>query len=350
MTIYLIIFAALALLAIGKFWRPDRLGTVPCAIALILTVFVGYRYQIGVDWVTYELIFLDISRMPLLDAVTYGDSGYSVINWLVSRFGGQVWHVNLVCATIFFYALIRFCAALPRPGLVIATAVPTLIIVTAMGYTRQATALGFIMLAYVYFHGKMNWRWIACLCVAILFHRSAIFMLPIFLIAGSNRPALSLAIGGLLITGLLFTIVLQNVNDVLSLYFEGDIESSGAIPRIAIGAAAGLCFFLTRNRTVFGPRETLVRNMSIALIAMLPLYFVIPSTTVVDRIGILLLPFQSAVLAGLTASLEQKPVSEGIVTSLILGAYGGVLLIWLLYATFTSYWIPYENVLFVKWA
>jgi uncharacterized membrane-anchored protein len=175
-------------------------------------------------------------------------------------------------------------------------------------------------------------------------------MLPIFLIAGSNRPALSLAIGGLLITGLLFTIVLQNVNDVLSLYFEGDIESSGAIPRIAIGAAAGLCFFLTRNRTVFGPRETLVRNMSIALIAMLPLYFVIPSTTVVDRIGILLLPFQSAVLAGLTASLEQKPVSEGIVTSLILGAYGGVLLIWLLYATFTSYWIPYENVLFVKWA
>lgn len=349
MTIYLAIFAVFSLLALSKLWKQSQVGVIAIVVSIFLTFFVGYRYNIGVDWVTYEFIFLDNARGSLWEALSYGDSAYSFVNWLVAQFGGQVWHSNLICAGLFSIALVTFCATLPRPGLALAVSVPTLIVVTAMGYTRQATSIGCVMLAFSQFRGTFSWRWLAWLSVAILFHRSAIFLLPLFIIAASRQMWLSVAIGGFIAVVLLFTVVLQNVQDVLSLYFESDIESSGTFPRIAVGAAAGLAFIFIRDKKVFGVRQKLVRNMAYAMIALLPLYPLIPSTTVVDRIGILLVPFQGAALSGLAASVEKNPVVEEILTVIILAFYAGIYVVWLMFASFASYWIPYQNVLSVKW-
>lgn len=349
MIIYISIFSALALYAITNYWKPGRIGLLNILIGLLLTVFIGYRFEVGVDWATYELIFADISRMSLSESLSYGDPGYSFINWIVSRMGGQVWHVNLICAAIFSYGLIRFCSVLPQPGLALAVLVPILIVATAMGYTRQATAVGCIMLTFTYFRSTINWRWITWLSLAILFHRSAIFVLPIFAIAGSKRPILTLAICGGIAAVLLVNIVLQNIGDVLSLYFEGDIESSGALARIALGAIVGLSFYLVKDKDILGERHGLVRNMAFAMIILLPMYFVIPSTTFVDRIGVLLLPSQGAILASVAASFRKNPMIEGAITKFILGIYGAILLVWLSFATFSLYWIPYQNVYFVRY-
>lgn len=349
MKVYLAIYAAICLIALLKLWKQGRVGVIAIFAATFFTFFVGYRYYIGVDWVTYEFIFLDNSRSSLLEALGYGDSAYSLINWIVSRLGGQVWHVNLLCAAIFSIALVTFCATLPRPGLALAVAVPTLIIVTAMGYTRQATAIGCIMLAFSQFRGTLDLRWMAWLCLAILFHKSAIILFPIFVITASQQRWLSITMGSAIALVILFTVVLQNVSDIMSLYFEGDIESSGTIPRVAVGALAGLSYFAIKTKTVFNERQALVRNMAIAMLALVPLYAIIPSTTVVDRIGILLVPFQCAILAGLAASLEKSPISEAIITCLILAFYGIMYFVWLMYASYAEYWIPYQNVLSVRW-
>lgn len=348
LTLYLFIFGVLSIYAIGKYWEEGDLGKIPILTGVFITLFVGYRFEIGVDWVTYELIFLEISRMPLIDTLSYGDAAYSFVNWAVSRAGGQIWHVNLICAAIFSYGLIKFCSILPRPALALAVSIPMLVVVTAMGYTRQATAVGCIMLAFTYFKGTINWRWMVWLSLAILFHRSAIFAFPFFVIAGTKRPILSAVVGGGMAVILLYAVVLQNIGDVLSLYFEGDIESSGTIPRIAIGALVGISFFYVKDRDILGVRHDLVKIMAIAMIILLPLNLVIPST-VVDRIGVLLLPSQAAILAAVAASLAQKPWTEGVVTVAILSIYAAVFLIWLLFATFATYWIPYENVFFVQW-
>lgn len=323
------------------------MSALPPLIGVFLTIFVGFRYEIGVDWLTYEIMFLDIARMSFFEAISYGDAAYSLINWGVDRFGGQVWHVNLICAAIFCYGLIRFCNVLPQPGLALAVSIPMLVVVTSMGYTRQAAAVGCIMIAFTHFRGTIHWRWVAWLSLAILFHRSAIFVFPLFVIAGSKKPILSMVVGGGAALVLLFAVVLQNIGDVLSLYFEGDLESSGAIPRILVGAAAGAAFLFVKRGSVLETRYTLVRNMAIALIALLPIYFVIPSTTVVDRIGILLLPFQGAVLAAFVASFRQKPVIEAALSVAIVLTYAGLFFVWLLYSSYNSYWIPYENVLFI---
>jgi hypothetical protein len=349
LAVYLAIYIVPALMALTRIWKQGRLDVIALGIALFLTFFVGYRYFIGVDWVTYEFIFLDNSRGSLIDALGYGDSAYSAVNWTVAWFGGQVWHVNLICAAIFAVALVIFCKTLPRPALAAAVAVPTLIVITAMGYTRQATAVGCIMLAFSQFKGDLSWRWLAWLCLAILFHKSAVIMLPIFIVTASRQRWLSIAVGGLVLVILLSTVVLQNLQDVLSLYFEGDIQSSGTFPRIAVGALAGLTFFTIRNKAIFGMRQALVRNLAITMVVLLPLYLIIPSDTVVDRIGILLVPFQGAILAGVAASLEKNPVAEKIVTLLVIASYAAMYLVWLFYASFANYWIPYENVFFVDY-
>lgn len=155
--------------------------------------------------------------------------------------------------------------------------------------------------------------------------------------------------GAIIALVLLFTVVLQNVGDLVSLYFEGDIESSGTVPRIAVGALVGILYFCIRDKSLFQDHQALIRNMAIAMILLVPFYAVIPSTTVVDRIGILLVPFQSAILAGLAASFEKAPIAEMVVTCMILVFYGAMYLVWLMYASYAEYWIPYQNVVSVRW-
>lgn len=322
---------------------------MPILIGLFLTVFVGYRYEVGVDWPTYALIFSDISRMSLKEAIVYSDPAYSIVNWAISRANGQVWHVNLICAALFAFGLIRFCSVLPRPGLALTVLVPILIISTAMGYTRQATSIGFIMLAFVDFRTATNWKWILWLTAAVLFHRSAIFAFPIFAAAAANDKLIRAVAVGVIGVTLLITVVMTNISDVISLYTEGDMESAGAIFRTVIGAFVGMLYFVMNDNKAFGERQALVRNAAIAMIALLLIYGAVPSSTITDRIGILLLPFQGAILALAAYSFKENPPLEFFVTAIIILLYAAILYLWINFSTYSSYWINYENVYFVPW-
>lgn len=351
MFIYIAIFLSFATIAALKLWsRKDQIF-LPVATFIFLLFFVGYRYQIGVDWTTYEIIFLENTRAPLLEALGQGDSAYSLTNWVVGRLGGQVWDVNLICAGLFSYGLVQFCRILPRPGLALAVAVPTLIIITAMGYTRQAVAVGCIMMACHSFRGSIHWKWVAWLCLSVLFHKSAILVFPAFILAAAHNRWISIVVGGLIAAVVVMLVVSRGLGETLALYLEGDIDSSGALPRILVGAVAGAAFFLNGDRaSIFGFRFALYRNMCMLMLMLLPLYFVFPSRTILDRIGILLVPFQSVAYVGLAEFFYRKaralefPFTVGVVT-----AYGAQLVIWLLFATFSEAWLPYENAIWVKW-
>lgn len=351
MLIYVATFLAFALIAIGKAWKRDNYLIFTGVIFIYLTFFLGYRYQIGVDWFTYEIIFLENSRASLIDAISQGDSAYSLINWLVGQAGGYVWHVNLICAAIFSLGLVTFCNMLPRPGIALLVSLPTLIIITAMGYTRQSVSVGCIMLACYHFRGSIEWRWLGWLFLGLLFHKSTLLIFPAFILAGSTNRWISIFVGGGVVLGAFLLIVAGGLSDTLALYLEGDIDSSGALPRILVGLAGGAAFFIIKDRSeIFGSRERLFRNMAIMMILMLPLYFVIPSRTIIDRIGILLVPFQSMSYAGLSEYLwRRKPSYEIVFTVCVVMIYGAIMGIWLLYANFADYWIPYYNVFFVQW-
>jgi len=346
---YWLLFSTGAVLALTSWWRHSGFAArvITVAIILSLTLFVGYRFETGADWGAYEFIFLDINRMNLGDALTYIEPAYSFINWVVGLFGGNLWHVNLLCAAFFSWALVRFCQTLPLPGVAFLAAIPTLIIVVAMSYTRQSCAVACIMLAMRAYDGSFNWRWLVWLSLGATFHNSTILMFPVFILAASKNRVVSLAMGAVVIAALLSFFILDNAQGLIARYLEGDVQSSGTIPRILLATIPALLFFLVKNRRErIGGRYALLRNMAYASLLLIPMVFLVNSTTVVDRIGVLLLPFQLYFYSLAPLSFARNRIAQTAIVAAIVAVNGVTLAVWLSFSDYSNYWVPYRNVIF----
>ena len=64
-----------------------------------------------------------------------------MLNWLSIQMDWGILGVNLIGGAIFAFGLVAFCRRQPRPWLALAVAIPYLVIVVAMGYSRQGIAL-----------------------------------------------------------------------------------------------------------------------------------------------------------------------------------------------------------------
>jgi hypothetical protein len=321
-----------------------RLGVLVVA-AIALTFFIGYRFRVGGDWDTYDFMFVSIMRSPFAAAMTQAEPSFALLNWVVGELGGQVWHVNLICAAIFVYALIRFCSTLPLPLVGAVAAVPIFIIVLAMGFTRQATALSCIMLAAASFRGRFSAGWIVWLAVAVTFHRSAIFAIPIFFTASSHYRLLNLALGVLIGLVLVTNFILGSLDQLLAVYLESGLESGGASIRVAICVGLAIVYFIALNRReLMGERYFLWRNMGLTALLLVPAYF-LTSSTIVDRLAYLILPFQLMVQSYLPVALTRQGASALPMIFVVILFNAGVLGGWLFYADHSINWVPYQNVL-----
>lgn len=351
MAAYWLIYFLISISAIFFLWTRDSINSrlFSAFFIFILTIFVGFRFEIGVDWKTYEIIFQDLNRLTLVDAILIGDPAYSAINWFVGELGGAVWHVNLICGAIFAILLIRFCGHFKEPATALLAVFPLLVIITAMGYTRQAVGIAFVLQAIVSFGGRLRWGWLGWLTAGLLFHKSVFILFPLFIISASRERVTSLVVGGGIALILLLNVVLQGLEETLTLYIGSGLESSGTLFRAAIGAFSAVCFFLIPARyEIFGQREILWRNMSIFALALFPWAVAAPSATIIDRIGVLLIPLQAAVFSGIVTSQHKRPATQLASVLAVVILTGFVMWGWFEFAQFSSYWLPYRNVLTEK--
>src|SRR5438270_4872058 len=167
---YWILFGVFALAAaITGRQTEHRYSPALVAAALFLTIMVGLRYEVGGDWFAYRGMFKHIGLLDLPSAIRASDPAYAFIDWVAARNGWGLWAVNLVCAAIFTWGLLELCRDQPNTWLAVVIAIPYLVIVVAMGYDRQAAALGLIMAALPqYFRGRL-WRVALALVVAAAF-------------------------------------------------------------------------------------------------------------------------------------------------------------------------------------
>ncbi len=98
----------------------------------LLTVLIGFRYQVGGDWGSYQRIFRYSSFLTFDEALLRDDPGYILLNWLAAKAGYDIALVNVVCAAVFAWGLVAFAREQPRPWLATAVAVPYLVTVVAM--------------------------------------------------------------------------------------------------------------------------------------------------------------------------------------------------------------------------
>lgn len=351
MVIYWLMFIlpAIAALAAGKGYKRNREGLARMTPAFLFTglslvILIGLRHQVGGDWFNY-LRHLDASRDETLGSLLLqSDPGYRFLNWVAVQLDLGIYSVNVVGALIFTAGLLSFCRTLPRPWLALAVSIPYLVIVVAMGYTRQGIALGLAMLGLMALERGSVQRFSGWILAGTVFHRSALLLLPIAALASTKRRILAaLWIGVLGLVGYL-ALLEPDVENLYRNYIEREYQSQGALIRLGMNAIAAVLFLLFRKRFALSEESTaLWRWISMIALALFAAYFVVPgSSTALDRLGLYLLPLQLLVFSSLPSIAKSARTRTFIVFS-TLGYFAAIQFVWLNYADNAYAWRPYSN-------
>lgn len=308
--------------------------------ALVIALLIGFRYEVGGDWLQYELMFnyarfADLGRM-----LEIGDPGYQFLNWAVQQVGGDLWLLNLLGGLIFGWGLLRFAKAQPDPWLAMVIAIPYLVVVVGMGYTRQALAIGIFMagLASVARNPSIL-RFALYVAAAALFHKTAVVAFPLVALASKRNRLVNLLIV-VAVSVLLYDFFLQDSMEAfVENYIEAEYSSEGAAIRIVMNLVPAFVFLMVGRRLGFSQGEYLIwRNFALAALALFVLLLVLPSSTAVDRVALYIIPLQIAVLSRVPGTL----MGRGVGKSAVLLYSASVLFIWLNFAVHAEYWVPYQ--------
>src|SRR5215203_2394671 len=243
---YLLLFSVPACAALVERPAQDvrRMQAVWVLAGVVLTVTIGLRYQVGGDWNHYLAYLAVMGDWELAQALAYGDPGYMLLNWLAVRNDLGIWFVNTICGGIFSYGLIAFARSQPRPWLALSVAVPYLIIVVAMGYTRQAAAIGFVMVGLVRLAKGSFVGFALSIALAATFHKTATLLLPLAALS-STKSRLWTGVWILAAFAALYSAFLEKeVDRLIEGYVEAEYQSEGAAIRVAMNALPAIIFLL----------------------------------------------------------------------------------------------------------
>lgn len=308
-----------------------------------IALMVGFRHKVGGDWFNYQQHIDMLIRAPLSEAFEKGEPAYGLLNWLGANWLGGQYLSNLVCGVIFSSGLVAFCRTQPRPWLALVVAVPYLITVLGMGYTRQGVAIGTAMLGLSALSRGEYVKYGVWTGFGVLFHKSAVILVPIVFLSNSQRKLLSLA----LMAGFAALIYFFLFKDVASAYvknyMEAEMESTGAAIRVAMNALPAMIFLLFRQRFGLDAQQltfwTWMAGFALAFVVLLKL---VASSTAVDRVALYWIPLQLMVWSRFPDAFGQ-PHSPNVGLNLAVIAYSaGVYFVWLNFAIHSRFWIPYQ--------
>lgn len=319
---------------------PRQARLVWWAVGLLFALMIGFRHEVGGDWFNYLPHFLSASRMSFAEAAAMGDPGHYVLNMLIARLGGGIYTVNFIYAAVLMWGTVVFCRRQPNPWLALLAAVPYMLIVVGMGYTRQSVALGLALLGLVALGEHRIRTFVICVALGALFHKSAVLLLPIAALAASRNRILT---GGMVAVcmGLLYYLLLMDSADAMwTNYVTADMQSSGGPIRVLMNAVPALLLLIYRKRLVPDEQQRKLW-LWMAAFALLCLPLVLVSSTAVDRVALYLIPVQLFVFARLPR-LAQTPRARTPLVLGIVGYYAAVQFVWLNFATHAQYWTPYR--------
>ena len=306
----------------------------------VLALMIGFRFQVGADWFAYERIFSYASYVNLGQSLKEGDPAYQLLNWGAQKIGAEIWLVNLICGAIFSWGLVRFARTQDNPWAVMLVAVPYLVIVVAMGYTRQAVAIGILMAGLAsLLRGASIPKFALYILVAALFHKTAIVALLPVLVSARRNLFLNLLFVFAALAVLYDTLVAESVDKLVRNYIEYDYNSQGALIRVSMSLVPAVLFLIARRQFGFRPEEDILwRNFAYATLLLALLLAVLPSSTVVDRLALYVLPLQLAIIA----RIPDYVLKSSYARILVVGYVFAIQFVWLNYAKHAESWLPYQ--------
>lgn len=315
-------------------------------VGVFLTLVIGLRHHVGGDWNNYYRRFYQLGYMTFEEAMAVKDIGYQALSYMVYDLGwGEMYLVNFICAIFFVTGLIVFLRRQPNAWLGLTVAIPYLIIVVSMGYTRQAVAIGFVMWGLAALdRGKFK-TFILFILLAITFHKSAILMMAFGIFQQGKGKLFKVASIVLAGAGVWISFVEKGADDLIQNYLVDNtyLESQGAMIRVLLNLLPAILLLIyrrewKRNFNDYG-LWFMVAVASIASVGLVSF-----ASTAVDRMALYFIPIQIVVFSRLPY-LARRKVSPKMTASLIVLFYALVMYVWLFYGAHARYWVPYKNVL-----
>ncbi len=313
-------------------------------VGVIYSLLIGYRHEVGGDWYNYIRILNRANVLTFNEVLSHGDPGYYLLNMLLGSWDFHIYAVNLVCGAIFMMGLITFARRQPNPWLAIAVAVPYIIVVMAMGYTRQAVALGFVFLGLVSLEKSEFKKFIIMIALAVTFHKSAVLLIGLGMFLQGNGKFIRFFAVVIVGFAAWSAFVADYQQQLWNVYVTEQMQSQGAVIRVTMNFLPSLLFFVLRKQWKKEFKDYSFWAM-LALGSIISFFFVNFASTAVDRIALYFTPIQVIVYARLPYMLRTK-YSEKVTTSAILVVYLMVLYVWLNYAVHSRFWVPYNNLIF----
>ena len=321
---------------------------------LLLIFFIGFRHEVGGDWGQYEYNYKQFSnKFDIYSLDIRSDYGFNFISWLFFQLQLSYNFVNFFLSIFFVYSLYVFTKREQDISLALVISFPVLILVMGMGFTRQGTALAFIMIALANLIENRKKNFFLFFILAISFHKSAILLLILYLSAVKKIKLIEIFLF-LLFISLMF---LLTYKDMINLYINylgsnssTNAENSqkliahGAYFRISINAIAGIIMLIFRNELSSNFVEKRI-FISISIFSILSLFLIQYYSVFIDRINYYFLPLQIIVFSRFHTVFKFK-LTQNIVKYLTISVYILILIIWLNFSINSHAWIPYKNLFF----
>lgn len=347
MIIYILLILMASAFAVLEMAYPDskrlkRWMIVTSAFAM--SFLAGLRFEVGGDWIPYLNYHRDALNTTFLTYVVQNDIGYMTLDWIFARAGLQIWSTNLVCAAILATGAALLASTLKYSNLFMLSAVPYLIIVVGMGYSRQSAAIGMVCIATYFMLNNRRAPALAFALLSLVFHKSAAFgILPVLLTFGKS-PWVTFGMSIVGIPLLIYSIVLETMEYVQSHFLSGAFQSAGAYIRIAQIFLCGLWFFALLFKREPQNRQRFLKVLGVLAVLSMPALIVSPSDTLVDRLALYLLPFQCYVLAR-TPEIFMPGSNRTMAYAAMICVNLAIFVVWMTSADNLHNWLPYMNYL-----
>lgn len=331
---YLVLFAIVALMASRA---RSHLGAL---MFLPMVLMVGLRHEVGGDWGSYARQFNRLKSLPFEALLDQSEPGYALLNALSASLDWGFYGTNLFSALIFTAGLWRFCRAQPLPALALAVAIPYLVTVVAMGYTRQGVAIGLGMMALLALERRQWVTFVIWVLLAASFHKTAVILLGLALAISGGGWWWRIPLMSAVAVVAYQSVLAASIDSFLLNYEKAGYQSQGAAIRVAMNVLPALLFLRwQRALSLTDTQRSVWRIMSLAALVSAVMLVVANSSTAVDRVALYLIPLQLFVWSRLPWRFNR--LNRGMVTG-ILGYSLAVLLVWLLFAGHAFAWLPYQ--------
>ncbi len=340
---YIYLINSLALLSLHLFFYKYRNfkfeNFIWIFIIFLLSIFIGFRNEIGGDWIIYEKFYHHVPNLAFLDMLN-SSLVYVYINKIAYYTGTGFVGVNFICALIFMFSLAIFLNNTENKWLALAISFPIIILILGMGYTRQGLAFSFSLFLIKALEDKKLFKSLIFIILSILSHKSALFICSflLFLSLWYYKKYFYLFISVLI--PIFFAYLFWYYYKHLFHFYAGfgqHMFSYGSLPRSLLILFVAILFIINKKKFKSMNEYQIFIYTAFASMIIFLFPFSITTSIIADRLLLYLYPLKLVFIA--FADLKDKTIR--FITFIISSVYFFYLIIWISFGKNSFSWIPY---------